>query len=170
MTASRQLQSKSTQILEPVRPPVLRAVGRRISDERPAFIWLLICYDNEEQHQAFIGDGLDDLNGAENLAEEGIVLSDKRFYDWGSQWQRILDCLPEILDAQLERYQKFLGDEDLSCEYTKLLQEKSFLGSDISSQQYAEMTCQAHNACSTMLLLVEDDDTFSDEEVTFKGI
>ncbi|KAM0718454.1 hypothetical protein Q7P37_005524 [Cladosporium fusiforme] len=159
-----------SEILKPTRPPILRGVGERISSECPNFVWLRTDYDNEDQHESFITDGLDGLGFGENLSDEGIILSDKRYYDWSDQWQRILDFLPEVVAFNPEKIQKFCSDECLQQEYDRVRQTGYIFHENAPADEYAKKTCRVHNQCATRLVIIEDKETFANEEPTFKAI
>lgn len=163
-------QEQILDILLPLRPPVLRAVAERIQREAPDFVWLRTDYNNEDQHQAFLREDLEQLDSAENLLGQGIVLADKRFYDLGHKWQPILDCLPEIVDLEPEGDQQFLSDEDLQKAYAILEQAGHAFDAETAPEEYAEVTSQAHIQCCSRLLFVEDTNAFGDEEVTLNAI
>lgn len=157
------------EILEPLRHPAHRAVAKRISDEWKTSIWLRTGYSNEEKHQAFIEEGIHERNFVENMEKEGIILSDRPFYNWGDQWRRILDHLPEILHPDLEETnQKFVSDKDLPERYFDMPRVDATISYGVMSpEEYDVMTCRVHNACSTQLVLVEDTRTSTGDEPSF---
>lgn len=160
--------SQVSHILGPLRSPAVRAVAKAIPEMHAEFIWFRTDYSNEEGHNSLLEHVYDETA---NMSYIGVVLSEKRFYDWADQWHRIFDVLPEILSSTAygndEPFDaKWLGDEYLSL-------NENFLSppDDLDLvMQYAYLTDMIHVREMAQFLCVEDAQTYTTDPPTFLGV
>lgn len=141
-------------VLQPVRPPPLRHVAGRLSS-KGNHIWLRTSYADDETH-ANLCQSLESVEASENLSEDSLILSDARYYDFGSSWERVLDVLPEILDSQ--------GDAELTTANYRMADfrrkmERDYTAHTSHSPDSELALAKQQSCCPVRTIFIEDHQT-----------
>ena len=153
-------------ILKPWRTEEEREIADSFVSHSDEMAWLRTCYDegSDEKHDTLIeGVQLDiALNSEDNL------LDDADLYDFGDDWRRILDQIPEIIPIQdvpahsnwiREDLTKYLAFQKhgLGSASPRLRQNLSFLeGAEYEDAIRKALLGSLHYACKVTFLVVED--------------
>ena len=153
-------------ILKPWRTEEQRETADSLASPSSDMAWLRTCYDegSDEKHDALMeGTDLDMAIGSEDH-----LLDDADLYDYGDDWRRILDQLPEIIpirDAlgntdwirrQLTEYLAF-QKHGLGSASPRLRQNLSFLeGAEYENAIQKSLLGSLHYGCKVTFLVVED--------------
>lgn len=156
--------SQMSQILLPLRPPALRNFICQ-SDVGDDFIWLNIDYPpNKDAHAEFFA-FLPEVDAYENLTDDGTILSDSRFYNFGDDWRKVLDVLPEILDPRQHDPSEAPVMPDRGRHRRKLEREYMTALSSNKGEMVAKAVLERQqHSCVARLLVVEDKETHTTDE------
>lgn len=139
-----------SQILEPSRAPGLRSVANQVL--RQDEIWLRIDYSSEDAHAALCK-SLQNVDAGENLSEDCLILSDVRYYDFGSEWERVLDILPELLDMN--------HDVPKTAENYRMGEFWRRKEREYADNASNDVLAQQQHCCVARMLFIEDNETHS---------
>lgn len=138
------------QILEPSRAPVLRSVANQVL--RQDEIWLRIDYSSEDAHAALC-ESLQNIDAGENLSEDCLRLSDVWYYDFGSEGERVLDILAELLDMN--------PDLPKTAENYRMGNFRRRKEHEYADNASEDVLAQQQHCCVAGMLFIEDNETHS---------
>ena len=149
-------EAQVSQILQPLRSPALRHVADKLM--RGNEIWLRTDYQSDDAHRD-ICEQLEDVDAGENLAEDVLILSDARYYDFGSAWQRILDILPEVLDIQQDVPESAQNPGTYRNGDFRRRLEREYMASESDEVMAKAVLAKQQDCCEVRLLFIEDHET-----------
>lgn len=157
-------EAQVSQILEPLRSPSLRYVADTVIKGNQ--IWLRTDYQSDEAHGDLCKE-LEVVNAGENLAEDTLILSDARYYDLRTDWQKVLDILPEILDTQQDVAET--AKTYRNGDFRRKLQRK-YMGTGSDEKMANAVLAKQQDCCIARLLLIEDQETHASDEKRMRAV
>ncbi|KAL8810777.1 MAG: hypothetical protein Q9200_002318 [Gallowayella weberi] len=174
-----------SKILTPWRTPTQREVANK--DSMAPAIWLRTCYtaDSYARHEALLK-GCNDMDMA--VGGENRLLNDHTRYNYGDDWQRVFEVLPELLqpnDRSWAAYEKqqhnaiaalrayaeggvARADQRLVKNLTGVAQgtpDLGFRGADLELEVAKALRSNVHKACVVAWVVLEDEEALKSGQV-----
>ncbi|KAL8642258.1 MAG: hypothetical protein Q9228_001024 [Teloschistes exilis] len=173
-----------SEILKPWRTSSQREVAD-YNTMGPA-IWLRTCYTigSDEKHEALIN-GVDMDNAVDG---DHRLLNDPTHYDYGADWQRVFEVLPELLEPNDQSWESYeenhhtefealrayaeggiaRADQRLVDNLTGVSQgmpQFGFQGAELENQVAKALQSSVHKACVVAWVVLEDEEALESGKV-----